>query len=570
MLQTQLKQHQKKAVRWMIQREEKYDGGFLFLEMGLGKTICTLTTILKDLQDDIEHKTLVICNASLINNWIREIYDHTTMDEKNILVYRDGDRNDKIKKKQKIVIASYNVVTLEYDKVQDEFKEGSIFKKHFHRIVLDEAHQIRTTKTKGFQSVNRLIGDKRWVLTATPIVNTPEDLYAYFMFCRLIGDRKDWTSIVGRGKKKSYETINDMVDRNALKWKKDEVLGDELEELTERVVKLKMKDKEWEFYERLMKYNFERMKKLKDQLDMWKESETEIDRQIKQKMTSHILTLILRLRQACNSAEMILDTPELRNKSFDEALKFFKDNKDKNILNQSDDDDEEDQEEESKHTNLLDEDDTKVVKQPLIQKPNPVIAELDYTPVKTKAVLKILKVAFQNDEKVIVVSQWTKTIDMFKRKIEQVYPHIETVEMSGRINLKDRDANIMKFQTQKNTKVCFISLTASAEGINLTSANHVVLVDLWWNNAKMEQVAARAHRIGQTKEVKVYKLISAGTIEEKMMQLVDKKQKESDMVMKKWNPKSADDGLINDVIKLLEPIARNNNSDNDDEIDEVQ
>ena len=69
-----------------------------------------------------------------------------------------------------------------------------------------------------------------------------------------------------------------------------------------------------------------------------------------------------------------------------------------------------------------------------------------------------------------------------------------------------------------------ISLRAGGTGLNLTRANHVIHYDRWWNPAVEDQASDRAHRIGQRKVVTVYRLVAAGTIEEKILQLKDKKR----------------------------------------------
>ena len=83
-------------------------------------------------------------------------------------------------------------------------------------------------------------------------------------------------------------------------------------------------------------------------------------------------------------------------------------------------------------------------------------------------------------------------------KIIYYRKNIKYVSLQGNIPLKQRTDAITQFQTNPDIKVCFISLMSSAEGINLVSSNHLVLVDSWWNNAKMIQVMDRIHRIGQT------------------------------------------------------------------------
>merc|ERR1739845_133005 len=67
--------------------------------------------------------------------------------------------------------------------------------------------------------------------------------------------------------------------------------------------------------------------------------------------------------------------------------------------------------------------------------------------------------------------------------------------------------------------VIIMSLKAAAVGLNLVAANHVILLDPWWNPTLEEQAIDRAHRIGQTREVRVYRFVMSGTVEEKMVQM---------------------------------------------------
>ncbi len=92
---------------------------------------------------------------------------------------------------------------------------------------------------------------------------------------------------------------------------------------------------------------------------------------------------------------------------------------------------------------------------------------------------------------------------------------------------KDRDDCIDRFQTDPTVTAFLISLKAGGSGLNLTAADTVIHYDPWWNPAVEEQASDRAHRIGQKNVVTVYRLVAAGTIEEKILEL---KQKKRDLV----------------------------------------
>ena len=96
---------------------------------------------------------------------------------------------------------------------------------------------------------------------------------------------------------------------------------------------------------------------------------------------------------------------------------------------------------------------------------------------------------------------------------------------------QDREQVIARFQNSADCQFFLISLKAGGVGLNLTAADYVFLLDPWWNRAAEEQAIARAHRIGQQRSVFVYRFVSAGTLEEQILTLQDRKQSLIDSVM---------------------------------------
>ena len=96
---------------------------------------------------------------------------------------------------------------------------------------------------------------------------------------------------------------------------------------------------------------------------------------------------------------------------------------------------------------------------------------------------------------------------------------------------QDREQVIARFQQSSDCQFFLISLKAGGVGLNLTAADYVFLLDPWWNRAAEEQAIARAHRIGQQRSVFVYRFVSAGTLEEQILTLQDRKQSLIDSVM---------------------------------------
>jgi SWI/SNF-related matrix-associated actin-dependent regulator of chromatin subfamily A3 len=176
---------------------------------------------------------------------------------------------------------------------------------------------------------------------------------------------------------------------------------------------------------------------------------------------------------------------------------------------------------------------------------------------KIQKLIEITKNVINKDEKIVIVSQWVTMLKIVKYMFENdnVLKNINFVSLQGDIPLKNRTEAINKFQNNKDVKICFVSLMSSSEGINLVASNHLVLMDSWWNNAKMTQVMDRIHRIGQTKDVTIYNLQIKNSIEEQIEQLIEKKYKMANLVLSKWNihdPKNYDDSWMKNIIKLIE------------------
>lgn len=140
---------------------------------------------------------------------------------------------------------------------------------------------------------------------------------------------------------------------------------------------------------------------------------------------------------------------------------------------------------------------------------------------KFEQLMQILEESKLSGRRVLIFSQFTKMLELIGRELvnqgvpffylDGQTPSKERVEICNRFNSGERD-------------LFLISLKAGGTGLNLTGADTVILYDIWWNPAVEEQAADRAHRIGQRNTVQVIKLVSRGTIEEKMNELQEKKR----------------------------------------------
>lgn len=124
--------------------------------------------------------------------------------------------------------------------------------------------------------------------------------------------------------------------------------------------------------------------------------------------------------------------------------------------------------------------------------------------------------------KSLVFSQFTEMLKLISKELEQA--GISYCHLDGSTTAKDRKEAVTCFQEDENIKVFLISLKAGGVGLNLTAADYVYLVDPWWNPAAEQQAIDRTHRIGQTRKIFAYKMICKDTVEEKILQLQQKKK----------------------------------------------
>lgn len=142
---------------------------------------------------------------------------------------------------------------------------------------------------------------------------------------------------------------------------------------------------------------------------------------------------------------------------------------------------------------------------------------------KLAAVRELIDEVQSGGHKVLVFSQFVSMLKLIRNALDEDKVHYEYLDGST----VDRAERIDRFQTDPTLPVFLISLKAGGSGLNLAAADTVIHFDPWWNPAVEDQASDRAHRIGQTKVVTVYRLVAAGTIEEKILQL---KQKKKDLV----------------------------------------
>lgn len=628
-VQTQLKNFQKRTVRWMIKQEKENGGGLLLNEPGTGKSICCLDLILKTTniekvknskkvktvkkenakkvkneKEETEkqtQKTLVLCPSGLVMNWVNEIKKHTNLTDKNIFVYTGKNRELLQKTNDHMIyVSSYSLVTREFvqsnqtisldnSKSSRNFKENSLFNDVFSRIILDEAHYIRNRNQKVFKSVSEIQSKNKWVVTATPIFNNVDDMYTYLNFLGIGGfdTFRDWrrvmTSIDG------YKTLNKLMSDHSIKLLKSEVLKDELHKKEENNVYIEMSGFEKQFYENLWSYSMTRIVSLDKRLKKLSGLNDINSKDLYNIITNNILVYILRLKQACNSPWLVISKMNrLKNvKTLESASKILEyhansvgvdeecpvcyDNMADTIASPCGHkcchkcwgkimnslkkcpmcrteidyiENVNDIREEANGSNVIDVESKSELSEMSLKESS-----------KIKALVELIRSKTEKGEKVIVVSQWVNMLEIAREIVNIHFPDIKSVCLKGEISMNKRTQIIDNFQNDSSIKICYISLMSSAEGINLTSANNMILLDTWWNNSKMIQVCDRIHRIGQKSNVNIYRLRVGGcnSIEERINKLVLRKDHLKNMIMNKWNSENPDnfEKILSSSVKLI-------------------
>ena len=437
-----LRPYQHKGFEWMVLLAEAGAGACLADDMGLGKTLQTICFLAHQLKKNPVEKHLIICPSSLLYNWEQELKKFAP--DLSSIVYHGPQRNfDQMQEgDHQVVITTYGTMRADIDKIAAL---------SFGVAVIDESHNIKNPSALITRAVNQLNATTRIALSGTPVMNNTFDLYAQlsFLLPGMFGSRdffkREYADAIDRDQDaEKIKALQKITAPFILRRTKEQVAAD-LPEKIESILWCQMGN------DQKMAY------------DSIKENvRSSIFLDIKEKgLNSGKLSVInglLKLRQVCNSAELVKD----------EAL-------------------------------------------------------FSYDSIKTDILVDELKNIIPN-HKALVFSQFTSMLDLLELSFSK--HQIPYCRLDGNTPISQRQQLVNSFQEPGSVeKVFLISLKAGNAGLNLTAADYVFLFDPWWNTAVQQQAIDRTHRIGQTKNVFAYKMICRDTIEEKIMQLQQRKKK---------------------------------------------
>ncbi|MDZ7826138.1 MAG: C-terminal helicase domain-containing protein [Gammaproteobacteria bacterium] len=155
----------------------------------------------------------------------------------------------------------------------------------------------------------------------------------------------------------------------------------------------------------------------------------------------------------------------------------------------------------------------------------------------------LLTTLLEEGRRVLVFSQFTEMLELIAQDLVRDGVDFET--LTGQVPGRERKARIERFQKGR-TPIFLVSLKAGGVGLNLTAADTVIHYDPWWNPAVEAQATGRAHRIGQSRPVLVYRLVCAGTVEERIAELQARKSSLAESILSR-DPEQAGSLLLDEA-----------------------
>ncbi|OAA33193.1 hypothetical protein AAL_00658 [Moelleriella libera RCEF 2490] len=495
-IKAELRSYQQEGVNWLNFLNKYHLHGILCDDMGLGKTLQTICIVASDhhqRQEDFAKTgapdvrrlpSLIVCPPTLSGHWQQEIRTYAPFLTVTTYVGPPAER-----KAMRSRLGETDIIVTSYDVCRND---TDVLDKHsWNYVVLDEGHLIKNPKAKISQAVKKLASNHRLILTGTPIQNNVLELWSLFDFLmpgflgaeKVFLDRFAKPIAASRFSKASskeqeagalaIEALHKQVLPFLLRRLKEEVLNDLPPKILQNYY-CDLSDLQKKLFE-----DFTKKQGKKLQADAGRE-----DKEAKQ----HIFQALQYMRKLCNSPAMVMKpgTP-----AYDETQKFL--HKQGTSI--------EDAVHAPKLTALRDllvdcgiGGDEGDVNDPL------------YQPIKP--------------HRALIFCQMKEMLDMVQNKVlKELLPSVSHLRLDGSVDASKRQDIVNKFNSDPSYDVLLLTTSVGGLGLNLTGADTVIFVEHDWNPQKDLQAMDRAHRIGQKKVVNVYRLITRGTLEEKILSL---------------------------------------------------
>jgi len=480
----ELRPYQKKGLSWLSTQESLGLNPCLADDMGLGKTIQIIALMLTERERPSSNgnsanatfpPTLLIAPTSVLSNWQREIEKFAPA--LRSMIHHGSDRISK-QAEFKTSASSCDIVITSFSLAR---RDKEIFSsQNWHRIVVDEAQNIKNPKSAQAKAVFSFKAPHRIALTGTPVENRLMDLWSLFHFLNpgYLGNatqfRRAYELPINREASQSrLMQLQQLVRPFILRrMKTDRSIIDDLPEKLEQKVFCNLTVEQASLYQAVVD-------DVKNQL---KEADGIQRRGI-------MLSTLMKLKQVCNH-----------------PAQFLQDGSDFS--------------EQRSH--------------------------------KLTRLSEMIQEALEESDSMLVFTQFTEVGDQLEKLLRQKHG-CPVHYLHGGTSRKRREQMIDSFQDPDTLPGIFIlSLRAGGVGITLTRANHVFHFDRWWNPAVENQATDRAFRIGQKKTVFAHKMVTLGTLEERIDKMIEDKQALADSIVgtdENWLTEM-NDGEFRDLIEL--------------------
>jgi len=553
--------------------------------------------------------TLIVVPLTVLSQWEEEIYRHSQENTLTVLQYYGSSRKKANLSDYDVVLTTYGILETEYSKNAE-----GLFDYEWFRVILDEAHQIKSRVTKTSRAACALKAEYRWCMTGTPLQNKLDDMFSILQFLRVEtwGEYFWWNNYINKHttQEESAEIVRGILKPILLRrTKKSTYLdGRGILELPPKEVKtcyVKLSPEERKIYDCFFHKGRKQFQDI-------------VTGGTLQYEYAHVFELLVRLRQVCDHPCLVFSKDDLKDPgSLENAiLKFMEKRGKSSLLNRNG---------QSGHDKdgkpgLTPEFITRTVENlknkelepcaicleeitiPVITSCGHIFcreclaksydnykrcpycqSELQSGDIMTLAteenveedralldsssanfkksskleeIIKHIKAVRDKGEKCVVFSQFIKMLNLVERFIKE--EGINYRRIDGSSTMKNRSAYLDQFKDDPDVTVMMISLKAGATGLNLTVAQHVFLIDPWWNPAIEDQAIERVHRIGQVNKVNVVRFICQKTIEERILELNERKKNLISLTLS-YNPQDQKKQNMENMIYVMQGF------DDDDE-----
>lgn len=482
-------EYQKQGIRWLWELHQQTVGGIVGDEMGLGKTIQVIA-FLAGLHYSPKIKSgaiLIVCPASMLSTWMKEF--HKWYPYFRVMILHEAGNH--ISSNEQIISKAFhpdgnagegNVVITTYAAVRNQQK--LLIRQKWHYVILDEGHIIRNPDTLISLSCKRFRTYHRLLLTGTPIQNRLRELWSLFdfifpgklgtlpvfeeQFCVPI-TIGGYTHASPQQVRNAYQCamlLRDMVIPHILRRTKKDVNA-ELPKKEEHVLFCNLSQRQLEMYKSFL---------------AGREVECILSGDLKNRNIAFMA--ISFLRKICNHPDLI-SREEKRNRIGSVNKSTYMTTVGDESASSSEDEEEIDHEK----GNVSDSGKLTVLRQ-------------------------ILQLWKSEKHRVLIFSQTRQMLDIIEKfMINEGHSYLR---MDGTTGVKSRGPMMDEFNQNISIFAFLLTTRTGGFGVNLTGANRVILYDPDWNPSTDEQARERVYRIGQRKDVIIYRLITRGTIEEKV------------------------------------------------------